>query len=357
MKNKKIKDIIISKKIIMNNIIYYKLLIVGDCNVGKTTFIKRHDKKIFEENYIQGTHAKLYSLIFCINTYPKIYVDVWDLPGQEIRTDINSAILSEINCAIIMYDKTNLSTYLNVSIWYKKIYNKRCEIPIIIVGTKNDLRDKIISMPIYLNNGIEHFNISTKNNNNIERPIIWLAKEIKKYFSYNKIMNQKYYKLIVIGACKVGKTSFIKKHYEGTFEEHYNQDIRTKIYPFTIRTNVSIINFSIWDIPGTEILIDTHDELLCSTNCVIIMFDRTDLDSYNSALHWYKKIYNIDHNIFVAIVGTKNDLDNKIVNMDDYLNRNLIHFNISSKDNYNIDEPLLWLARQLENCPDLIFLK
>ena len=63
----------------------FKLILVGDGGVGKTTFVKRHLTGEFEKKYVATLGVEVHPLIFHTNRGP-IKFNVWDTAGQEVGT-------------------------------------------------------------------------------------------------------------------------------------------------------------------------------------------------------------------------------------------------------------------------------
>ena len=60
----------------------FKLVLVGDGGVGKTTFVKRHLTGEFEKKYIATIGVEVHPLTFHTNA-GLICFNVWDTAGQE----------------------------------------------------------------------------------------------------------------------------------------------------------------------------------------------------------------------------------------------------------------------------------
>lgn len=60
----------------------FKLVLVGDGGVGKTTFVKRHISGEFEKKYVATVGAEVHPMEFT-TTKGKIMFNVWDTAGQE----------------------------------------------------------------------------------------------------------------------------------------------------------------------------------------------------------------------------------------------------------------------------------
>jgi GTP-binding nuclear protein Ran len=61
----------------------FKLILVGDGGVGKTTFVKRHLTGEFEKKYVATLGVEVHPLLFHTNRGP-IKFNVWDTAGQEV---------------------------------------------------------------------------------------------------------------------------------------------------------------------------------------------------------------------------------------------------------------------------------
>lgn len=178
-KNNAIFIIVGNNKLFKMNQNDYKLILVGDSNVGKTTFIKKFFDKRFEEQYIQSNNIKVYPLKFYTKTCI-INFNVWDIPGKGIY-NIGDTFLKGSSCAIIIFDRTNSNSYLNIKYWYNKICKKCYNIPVAIVGNKSDLKNILIHTPAYyLDINLMYFDISVKNDHNIEIPFLWLIRNLEK---------------------------------------------------------------------------------------------------------------------------------------------------------------------------------
>ena len=60
----------------------FKLVLVGDGGVGKTTFVTRHRTGEYTKQYIPTVGAEVRKLPFYTNKGPLVFT-VWDTAGQE----------------------------------------------------------------------------------------------------------------------------------------------------------------------------------------------------------------------------------------------------------------------------------
>ena len=150
-----------------------KLIIVGDTLTGKTTLINNY----FSNKFINNTNIEFYSKIININN-TNINCNTWDIKGPIEYNKITNSYLKEPNAFIILFDITNLLSFINVSYWleriyeYNKIINNYEYYPILLLGNKCDLElNRKISYEKANNfafkNKLLYLEISTNNNDKI----------------------------------------------------------------------------------------------------------------------------------------------------------------------------------------------
>lgn len=158
----------------------FKLILVGDGGVGKTTFVKRHISGEFEKRYVATRGVEVHPLKFSTNLGP-IQFNVWDTAGQEKFGGLRDGYYIQGQCAIIMFDVTSRITYRSVPNWYRDI-TRVCEnIPIVLCGNKVEIKDRKVKakqINFHRKKNLQYFEISAKVNYNFEKPFVWLARKL-----------------------------------------------------------------------------------------------------------------------------------------------------------------------------------
>ncbi|KAL9648900.1 hypothetical protein ABK040_003829 [Willaertia magna] len=158
----------------------FKLLLVGDGGVGKTTFVKRHLTGEFEKKYIATVGVEVHPLTFYTSRGPIVF-NAWDTAGQEKFGGLRDGYYIQGQCAIIMFDVTSRTTYKNVPTWHRDIVRVCENIPIVLCGNKVDVADRKVkpkSINFHRKKNLQYYDISAKSNYNFEKPFLWLARKI-----------------------------------------------------------------------------------------------------------------------------------------------------------------------------------
>ncbi len=121
-----------------------KVTLLGDSEVGKTSLILRYVKNEFTEVYKQTLGADFMTKKIEVEEDPnkRITLAIWDLAGQEQFSNLREYYLAGTLAAIICFDLTQKITFEHVPEWIQETRNICGDIPIVLVGTKNDLVDR-----------------------------------------------------------------------------------------------------------------------------------------------------------------------------------------------------------------------
>ena len=118
--------------------IAFKLLLMGDSQVGKTSLLLNYTEHIFPEEHI-ATIGVEYKDKYIIKDNYNIRLQIWDTAGQERFRSITKSIYRNANGVLFVYDITNKESFANIKNWIKDLQNVGNDIKGIIVGNKIDL--------------------------------------------------------------------------------------------------------------------------------------------------------------------------------------------------------------------------
>ncbi|MFW9921524.1 MAG: Rab family GTPase [Candidatus Thorarchaeota archaeon] len=119
----------------------YKICIVGDAAVGKTSTILRWSEGFFRKEYQSTMGVQHYSRIVDVGDEPTcVKMMIWDLAGQDIFKHLRSTFYQGAKGLVIMFDVTRQETFGTVPKWIKEAVGFIGEnVPYILAGNKTDL--------------------------------------------------------------------------------------------------------------------------------------------------------------------------------------------------------------------------
>lgn len=160
-----------------------KLLIVGDCSVGKSCFFIKYTTDNFNDNYITtiGLEVRIKRQIVDEND---LKLQIWDSSGHQRFRNVTYAYYRSTDGFIIMYDVCNKKSFENIKNWYEQIkaYCKSYA-KIILVANKIDKENRIITtqqgIDLAKELDIPFVEISVKNNINVNNLMIDFVGQIR----------------------------------------------------------------------------------------------------------------------------------------------------------------------------------
>jgi len=121
----------------------YKVVILGDAAVGKTSLINQFVEGTFQEDYKPTLGANIVRKDVNLNK-ARVRLIMWDLAGQEKYRVVRSMYFQGCEGALLVYDVTRYNTFDNInSKWlrdFKKYVKKKGVY--VLIGNKTDLKDQ-----------------------------------------------------------------------------------------------------------------------------------------------------------------------------------------------------------------------
>ncbi|MHA1256862.1 MAG: Rab family GTPase [Promethearchaeota archaeon] len=119
----------------------FKITVIGDGGVGKTSLIKKYTKGSFKKEYIKTLGAQFSKYDEKIeNSAVKLFF--WDIAGQKEFSFMRPTFYKGSKAAIIVFshDPNEIDTSFNhISEWHEDIKKYCGNIPIVLFGNKIDL--------------------------------------------------------------------------------------------------------------------------------------------------------------------------------------------------------------------------
>ena len=161
----------------------YKIMVLGESKVGKTSLIKRYTKEQFGGVYLTTVGMDFQDKIIEIED-KKIRLQVWDTAGQERFRNVTKSYFQSSHGLLVVYDITDKESFEKINFWIENIKNNAPEnAKLILVGNKCDLANE---RKVTIEDGenkarkynIKFFESSAKDGTNVNELFFYLANEI-----------------------------------------------------------------------------------------------------------------------------------------------------------------------------------
>jgi len=120
----------------------FKILVVGNSYVGKSSFLMRLCTNAFSARYSSTIGVDFYSKALRIED-KIISLQLWDTAGQERFQSVTKAYYRGAHGVVLMYDISQEESFIAVKTWINSIQENVDEMPaaMLLVGNKVDLEE------------------------------------------------------------------------------------------------------------------------------------------------------------------------------------------------------------------------
>lgn len=170
----------------------FKLLLIGDSGVGKTSVLFR-----FSDDAFNSTFISTIGIDFKIRTIElgdkKIKLQIWDTAGQERFRTITTAYYRGAMGILLVYDITNEKSFENIKTWIKNIeQHASADVEKMILGNKCDMEDKRKITKEQGEQLAKEYNVkfmetSAMNRTNVEKAFTEIASDIKSKMDQREV--------------------------------------------------------------------------------------------------------------------------------------------------------------------------
>jgi len=161
----------------------FKLVLIGDASVGKTSLLLRFADDSFEDNYISTVGVDFrFRTVTVDNQLVKL--QIWDTAGQERFRTITSAYYRGANGVILVYDITSRESFEHVQDWLDEVHKAAgINVTKVVVGNKADLVEQrqvteMEAQDYARSVGASLIETSAKTSANVDKSFIMIAKQL-----------------------------------------------------------------------------------------------------------------------------------------------------------------------------------
>ena len=127
----------------MKGIMKFKIVLMGDPGVGKTTLRKKFMGKDISERYEMTIGVEISEKLIDINDELAAKLYIFDVAGQRRFEYLHDLFFAGSSGGLVIFDVTNLESFKRTVLWvlrYWKILESHR--PIVLIGNKIDLKEK-----------------------------------------------------------------------------------------------------------------------------------------------------------------------------------------------------------------------
>ncbi|ORC86195.1 small Rab GTP binding protein [Trypanosoma theileri] len=116
----------------------YKLVLLGDSGVGKSSLVQRLAKDEWNENQNSTVGASFFRYA-CPVDDTAVHFDIWDTAGQERYKSLASMYYRGAAAALVVYEIPSYESFERAKYWVQELAANSPETIVTLVGNKSDL--------------------------------------------------------------------------------------------------------------------------------------------------------------------------------------------------------------------------
>jgi len=169
----------------VNKIFQYKLVLLGESSVGKSSLVLRFVKGQFLDFQESTIGAAFLTQTVCLND-TTVKFEIWDTAGQERYHSLAPMYYRGAQAAIVVFDITSSESFEKAKSWVSELQRQGSpNIVIALAGNKCDLANKravqTTTAQSYADeNGCLFMETSAKTNANVTELFVAIAKKLPK---------------------------------------------------------------------------------------------------------------------------------------------------------------------------------
>jgi len=162
----------------------FKLVLLGDAAVGKSSLVLRFVKEQFSEYQESTIGAAFLTKSVDVGDGSVVKFEIWDTAGQERYHSLAPMYYRGAAAAIVVYDLTNRQSFVRAKSWVKELQRQgKDNVVIALAGNKLDLEEnrQVESEEAKLyaeENNIFFIETSAKTNHNVSEVFRMIAKRL-----------------------------------------------------------------------------------------------------------------------------------------------------------------------------------
>ena len=117
------------------------------------------------------------------------------------------------------------------------------------------------------------------------------------------------FKLVLIGDAGVGKSCFLLRFADDTFNESYIATIGVDFRFRSLTVDGKAVRLQVWDTAGQERFRTITNAYYRSSDGVLLFFDKTNKESFNHIKDWLDEVNKYSDDAEKIMIGNKSDME------------------------------------------------
>jgi small GTP-binding protein len=117
----------------------FKVILIGDGSVGKTSLIRRYMEGRFKRDYLPTIGSQIYTKRIVGEDETAVTLVVWDISGQPAFSAIRPEYYKGAAAILLVYDLTRPETFHHLDSWLNETKKYLPNAQIILIANKSDL--------------------------------------------------------------------------------------------------------------------------------------------------------------------------------------------------------------------------
>ena len=161
------------------------------------------------------------------------------------------------------------------------------------------------------------------------------------------------FKILLLGDSSVGKTCFLKRYTDNTFQDAYLSTIGFDFkFKFITLDNGKTVKVQLWDTAGQERFRTIAKSYYKGAHGIVLIYDVTNRKTFDNIRKWLNQINNEASNkISIILVANKIDCEERQVSTEEGESlakaNNLPIFEASAKESINVEESFKFLIEKI----------
>lgn len=122
-----------------NQLPLYKVVLVGDGEVGKTSLIRQYCESKFVESRVQTLGVDFQTKDITLENDEQVRLSIWDIAGQERFRSFRDQFYGGALGVALVFDLTSPASFLDLRHWQREVQDHVPGAPMLIVANKCDL--------------------------------------------------------------------------------------------------------------------------------------------------------------------------------------------------------------------------